>query len=82
MSQFSGKQRRGAMKDRRAEKRKAAERRQVHPGARSAANLALELGVPISVINAEVDKREGWTTDERVDASTVSTLRGLYGGAA
>lgn len=82
MSQFSGKQGRGAMKERRKARRKEAEVRQVNPGARSAANLALELGVPLSVVVAETDKRDGWTVDERVDAATVSTLHGLYGSAA
>lgn len=82
MSQFSGRQYRGAMRERRLRKREEAKLRQTYPGARSAAALAVELGVPLSAIVAEVDKRKGWTADERVDASTVSTLRGLYGGAA
>lgn len=82
MSTFSGKQGRGAMRERRKQKREQAEVRQAYPGARSAANLAVELGVPLSVIVAEADQREAWTPDERVNAATVSALRGLYGGAA
>lgn len=56
--------------------------RQVYPGARSAAALAVELGVPLSVIEAEVDRRGGWTPDERVGADTVAELREQYGSAA
>lgn len=82
MSIFTGKQEKGAMRKHHEDKRAQAEVRQVNPGARSASNLAVELGIPLSVIAAEVDELAGWTIDERVDADAVTYLRNVYGGAA
>lgn len=82
MSTFSGKQGKGAMREHRKAKREAAEVRAVNPGARALAALAVELGVPMSTLAPLVDAADGWTVDERVNATTVESLRGTFGGAA